>query len=66
MVKLPNTILKEEIEAARLQGKHEIPLAQLLNRFQMEGYGPKKAKYWVNHLMELHMEYETDGIYLKF
>ena len=66
MVKLPQTIFRNEIEKARERGLHEIPKGQFIKRFQLEGYGLEKAKKWVNELMDLCMELEETGPYIKF
>ena len=66
MVKLPQTILKDEIEKARIKGLHQIPRIQLIRRFQLEGYGLEKAKKWVDELMDLCYEMHESGPYLDF
>ena len=54
------------IEEARIRGQHEVPKMQFIKRFQLEGYGLEKARKWVNELMDLCMELEETGPYIKF
>ena len=66
MVKLPQTILKDELGKARNKGLHQIPRIQLIRRFQLEGYGLEKAKKWVDELLDLCYEMRESGPYLDF
>lgn len=41
---------------------HPTPKDEMIRRFVLQGYGPKRARYWIREFIDLGLLFEENGI----